>query len=55
MLQKRIKRQISKININYYDANSLLNDCLKSDCYVSCEVRQKIEDSLFLPIKIKVE
>lgn len=37
---------------NYYDANLLLNDCLNSDCYVSREVRRKIEDSLFLPIKI---
>jgi len=38
---------------NYYNANLLLNDCLNSDCYVSREVRQKIENSLFLPIKIK--
>ncbi|WP_414514418.1 NACHT C-terminal helical domain 2-containing protein [Nostoc sp. PCC 9305] len=38
---------------NYYNANLLLNDCLNSDCYVSREVRDKIENSLFLPIKIK--
>ncbi|MEQ9666955.1 NACHT C-terminal helical domain 2-containing protein [Coleofasciculus sp. G2-EDA-02] len=34
----------------YYDANKLLVDCLNSDCYVSQEVRQEIEDTLLLPI-----
>ena len=34
----------------YYDANKLLVDCLNSDCYVSREVRQQIEDTLLLPI-----
>ncbi|MEH2204934.1 MAG: hypothetical protein V7K53_12780 [Nostoc sp.] len=34
----------------YYDANKLLLECLKSDCYVSREVRQQIEDTLLLPI-----
>ncbi|MEP0755726.1 NACHT domain-containing NTPase [Trichocoleus sp. Lan] len=34
----------------YYDANQLLVDCLNSDCYVSREVRQEIEDSLLLPL-----
>ncbi|WP_242032152.1 NACHT domain-containing protein [Microcoleus sp. FACHB-672] len=34
----------------YYEANMLLVDCLNSDCEVSCEVRQKIEDTLLLPI-----
>lgn len=34
----------------YYDANKLLIDCLNSDCYVSLEVRQQIEDTLLLPI-----
>ncbi|RAM48601.1 MAG: signal transduction protein [Hapalosiphonaceae cyanobacterium JJU2] len=34
----------------YYDANKLLVDCLNSDCYVSREVRQKIEDELLLAI-----
>jgi predicted NACHT family NTPase len=34
----------------YYDANKLLVDCLNSDCYVSREVRQEIEDSLLLPM-----
>ena len=35
----------------YYDANKLLVDCLNSDCYVSREVRQEIEDTLLLPVK----
>jgi predicted NACHT family NTPase len=34
----------------YYDANKLLIDCLNSDCYVSREVRQEIEETLLLPI-----
>jgi predicted NACHT family NTPase len=34
----------------YYDANELLIECLNSDCYVSREVRQYIEDTLLLPI-----
>jgi predicted NACHT family NTPase len=34
----------------YYDANQLLVDCLNSDCYVSREVREEIESTLFLPI-----
>lgn len=34
----------------YYDANKLLVDCLNSDCYVSREVRQEIEESLLLPM-----
>jgi predicted NACHT family NTPase len=41
--QKELLRQ-------YYDANKLLVDCLNSDCYVSREVRQEIEDTLLLPI-----
>jgi predicted NACHT family NTPase len=32
----------------YYDANKLLVDCLGSDCYVSREVREKIESTLLL-------
>lgn len=35
---------------HYYNANKLLVDCLNSDCYVSKEVRQEIEDTLLLPI-----
>ncbi|MEH1815753.1 MAG: NACHT domain-containing NTPase [Nostoc sp.] len=34
----------------YYDTNTLLVECLNSDCYVSREVRQQIEDTLLLPI-----
>jgi predicted NACHT family NTPase len=34
----------------YYSANQLLVDCLNSDCYVSREVRQEIEDTLLLPM-----
>lgn len=34
----------------YYDANKLLVNCLNSDCYVSREVRQEIEESLLLPL-----
>jgi predicted NACHT family NTPase len=33
----------------YYDANKLLVDCLNSDCYVSRDVRQEIEETLLLP------
>ncbi|MBE9125300.1 MULTISPECIES: NACHT domain-containing protein [unclassified Coleofasciculus] len=41
--QKKVLKQ-------YYDANKLLVECLNSDCYVSREVRQEIEDTLLLPI-----
>ncbi|MEQ8468556.1 NACHT C-terminal helical domain 2-containing protein [Coleofasciculus sp. E1-EBD-02] len=34
----------------YYDANKLLVNSLNSDCYISQEVRQEIEDTLLLPI-----
>jgi predicted NACHT family NTPase len=34
----------------YYDANKLLVDCLNSDCYISREVRQEIEETLLLPM-----
>ncbi|MBW4575173.1 MAG: NACHT domain-containing NTPase [Aphanothece sp. CMT-3BRIN-NPC111] len=34
----------------YYDANLLLVECLNSNCDVSREVRQEIEDTLLLPI-----
>lgn len=33
----------------YYNANTLLIECLNSDCYVSREIRQEIEDTLLLP------
>jgi len=35
----------------YYDANKLLVDCLNSDCYVSRNVREEIEETLLLPIE----
>jgi predicted NACHT family NTPase len=34
----------------YYDANKLLVNCLNSACNASPEVRQEIEETLFLPI-----
>ncbi|MDF0553958.1 NACHT domain-containing NTPase [Kamptonema sp. UHCC 0994] len=34
---------------NYYDANELLVDCLKSSCIISDKVRQEIQDTLLLP------
>jgi predicted NACHT family NTPase len=34
----------------YYDANEFLLECLDSDCYVSRDVRQEIEETLLLPI-----
>jgi predicted NACHT family NTPase len=35
----------------YYDANLLLVACLNSDCYVSREVREAIEETLLLPVR----
>ncbi|HAG82139.1 MAG TPA: signal transduction protein [Cyanobacteria bacterium UBA12227] len=43
------KRHIQSLN-QYYYTNKLLVDCLNSDCYVSREIRQQIEESLLLPI-----
>jgi predicted NACHT family NTPase len=34
----------------YFEANQLLIDCLHSDCYVSRDVRQQVEESLMLPV-----
>ncbi|MCT7964973.1 hypothetical protein NG799_01330 [Laspinema sp. D1] len=34
----------------YYHANEFILDCLNSDCYVSREVREEIEETLLLPI-----
>jgi len=42
--QKRLLQQ-------YCDANLLLVNCLNSDCYVSREVREEIEETLLLPIE----
>jgi len=36
---------------NYYDANKLLVDCLKSECYANRQVLQHIEDTLLLPFE----
>ena len=36
---------------NYYDANKLLVDCLKSECYANRQVLQRIEDTLLLPFE----
>lgn len=41
-----------KLLQQYYDANEFLLTCLHGDCYVSREVRQEIEDTLFLPIAL---
>jgi hypothetical protein len=35
----------------YYDANTLLVDCLNSECYVTKEVRRAIEEELLLPVQ----
>jgi predicted NACHT family NTPase len=40
-----------KLLQQYYEANKFLVDCLKSDCYVSREVREEIELTLLLPFK----
>jgi predicted NACHT family NTPase len=34
----------------YYDANELLADCLKSECYADRKLLQHIEETMFLPI-----
>lgn len=44
------EEQREKLN-QYYEANQLLVECLKSDCYVRRETRQEIEDSLLMPSK----
>ncbi|HLO88337.1 MAG TPA: NACHT domain-containing NTPase [Nostocaceae cyanobacterium] len=40
-----------KLLKQYHDANLTLVRCLNSDCYVSREVRQYIEETLLLPIE----
>ena len=43
-----------KLLSQYNDANKLLTQCLHQDCYISREVRQKIEETLLVPYaKIK--
>lgn len=39
-----------KLMKQYYDANKLLVDCLKSDCQASEIVKQQIEDTLLSPL-----
>lgn len=46
----KLSKQQKQLLKQYYDANQLLLDCLNSDCNVSPEVRQEIEDTLLLPI-----
>ena len=36
----------------YYDANQLLVECLSSHCYVTRAMRQKIEETLLLPMTL---
>jgi predicted NACHT family NTPase len=47
----QISNAQKKLLQHYYDANKLLVDCLNSDCYVSRDVRQEIEETLLLPIE----
>ncbi len=46
----QFKDEQKKMLKDYYNINLLLVNCLNSDCYVSREVRQEIEDTLLLPI-----
>ncbi|MDJ0732930.1 MAG: hypothetical protein QNJ47_02415 [Nostocaceae cyanobacterium] len=46
----QLSKQQKELLNQYYDANKFLVECLNSDCYVSREVRQEIEDTLLLPI-----
>lgn len=46
----QFSQQQKELLKQYYDADKLLVDCLNSDCYVSREVRQEVEDNLLLPI-----
>ncbi|NEP60900.1 MAG: NACHT domain-containing NTPase [Symploca sp. SIO2G7] len=45
----QFNEQQKKLLKQYDNANQLLMDCLNSDCYVSQEVRQEIQDTLLLP------
>ncbi|MEM9275704.1 MAG: NACHT domain-containing NTPase [Cyanobacteria bacterium P01_F01_bin.143] len=45
------EEQINLLN-QYLTANQLLVDCLNSECYVSREVREEIENTLLLPIEL---
>ncbi|MFB2837816.1 NACHT domain-containing protein [Floridanema evergladense] len=45
----QFSQEQEKLLNKYYQANKLLVDCLNSDCYVSREVREEIENTLLLP------
>ncbi|WP_017318273.1 NACHT domain-containing protein [Mastigocladopsis repens] len=54
-LLQLMKRQLDSLLASeekqYEDAKKLLIDCLNSDCYITHQVRQSIEDTLLLPNK----
>ncbi|WP_324235757.1 NACHT domain-containing protein [Okeania sp.] len=52
LTQEQMQFNEEKIELlqKYYDANELLIECLMSDYFVTREVRNKIEEELFLPI-----
>ena len=45
------RKQVDLLN-QYLTANQLLVDCLNSECYVSREVREEIENTLLLPKEV---
>ena len=45
-----LSSQQKKLFNDYYKANQFILECLNTDCYVNLETRQKIEDTLFLPL-----
>ncbi|MEH2170058.1 MAG: NACHT domain-containing NTPase [Nostoc sp.] len=46
----KFSKNQKELLIQYYNSNKIVGDCINSDCYVSREVRQQIEDTLLLPI-----
>ncbi|WP_413163978.1 NACHT C-terminal helical domain 2-containing protein [Capilliphycus salinus ALCB114379] len=48
---QKINKNKKQLLLSYYNACKLLFECLNSDCYVSREVRQEIEETLLLPIE----
>ncbi|HEY9299806.1 MAG TPA: hypothetical protein VIQ31_26285 [Phormidium sp.] len=49
-LDKEFNKEEIELLDQYRYANKLVTDCLNSGCNVSAEVRQEIEETLFLPI-----
>lgn len=47
--------QQKKVLQQYHNANNLLINCLKGNCYLNHLIREKVEKSLFLPIKSIVD